>query len=135
VLGDRWNAVVRALVEAGKVGALTRELALQAQCLGIDEPADAAVPCLWRLRVERDALRSAAHRDRLQAALAESLGRAVQLEVELGATDDTPARRELAERERRQREAEQIIRDDPVVRGLLQQYATARIVPGSVRPN
>ncbi len=125
---------MRALVDAGRVTALTRELALQSECLAIDEPADAAAPCVWRLRVERDALRSAAHRERLQAALAESLGRAVQLEVELGATADTPARRDAAERERRQREAEQAIRDDPLVRGLLQQYPTARIVPGTVRP-
>ena len=133
---DRWHDVVRRLVGQGRVTALTRELALQTQCLGIDEPAEADVeaPCVWRLCVERDALRAPAQRDRLQAALADELGRPVRIEVELGATGDTPARREAAAREARQREAEQLIRDDPLVRGLMQQFATARIVPGSVEP-
>ncbi len=133
---DRWYEVVRRLVGQGRVTALTRELALQTQCLGIDEPAaaDTDAPCVWRLRVERDALRAPAQRDRLQAALADELGRPVRIEVELGATGDTPARREAAAREARQREAEQLIRDDPLVRGLMQQFATARIVPGSVEP-
>ena len=135
---DRWHDLVRRLVGQGRVTALTRELALQTQCLGIDEPAaadaEAEAPCVWRLRVEREALRAPAQRDRLQAALAEELGRPVRIEVELGATADTPARREAAAREARQREAEQLIRDDPLVRGLMQQYATARIVPGSVEP-
>ena len=133
---DRWYEVVRRLIGQGRVTALTRELALQTQCLGIGEPVDAGAdaPCVWRLRVERDALRAPAQRDRLQAALADELGRPVRIEVELGATGDTPARREAAAREARQREAEQLIRDDPLVRGLMQQYATARIVPGSVEP-
>ena len=126
---------MRTLVEQGKVSALTRELALQAQCIGIDEPAAVAQAVVWRLRVERDALRATPHRERLQAALAESLGRSVVVEVDLGATDDTPARRDVAERQRRQHEAERIIRDDPLVCSLLQQYASARIVAGSVKPH
>ena len=55
--------------------------------------------------------------------------------VEAGPTDDTPARRDAAERARRQAEAEQIIHDDPLVQALMAQYKTARIVPGSVKPH
>ena len=69
------------------------------------------------------------------AALAQSLGRAVQLQVEAGTPQDSPARRDAAERARRQAEAEQIIADDPLVKALMAQYKTARIVPGSVKPH
>ena len=71
--------------------------------------------------------------EKLEAALALHLGAAVRIEVLAGPAVDTPAARNAAERERRQREAEQIIQDDPVVRALMSQYSSARIVPGSVR--
>ena len=45
------------------------------------------------------------------------------------------ALREAAKRARRQEAAEKIIHDDPLVRALMQQYSTARIVPGSVKPH
>jgi DNA polymerase III subunit gamma/tau len=127
-LGDRWNEHVRSLVEQGSVSAMARELALQSQCVAIDGN-------VWRLRVERESLRAPAQRDRLQAALRQLLDTPLTLEVELGATDDTPARREAAARERRQQEAEQVIEQDPLVQALMQQYRTARIVPGSVKPH
>ena len=126
-LGDRWEQHVRALLDEGRVTALARELALQAQCMAIDG-------ATWQLRVERESLRAPAHRDRLQAALGELLGEAVTLEVEIGATEDTPARRDAAERARRQEQAEQAIHGDPLVQALMQQYSTARIVPGSIKP-
>ena len=127
-LGDLWAGHVRALIERGGITAMARELALQAQCVGIEGQA-------WQLRVERESLCAPAQRERLQAALRELLGEPVTLAVELGATDDTPARREAAERDRRQRQAEQVIQDDPLVQALMQQYRTARIVPGSVKPH
>jgi DNA polymerase-3 subunit gamma/tau len=127
-LGDRWEQHVRALLEQGSVTAMARELALQAECIAIDGTR-------WQLRVERESLRAPAQRERLQAALREAVGEAVTLQVDLGATNDTPARREAAERERRQQEAERIIHDDPLVQALLHQYSTARIVPGSVKPH
>jgi DNA polymerase-3 subunit gamma/tau len=48
---------------------------------------------------------------------------------------DTPARRTTAERQRRQREAEQIVHNDPLVQEMLAQFKTARIVPGSIKPH
>lgn len=129
-LGDRWSDAVQAMAQSGSIVAMVRELALQSQCVRID---DHTVPPNWVLRVERETLRSAAQRDKLEAALAQHLGMAVRIEVRAGPAVDTPAARNAAERERRQREAEQIIQDDPVVRALMAQYSSARIVPGSVK--
>ncbi len=131
-LGERWAGLVRVMVEAGAISAFARELAMQAQCVGLDE---SVVPVVCRLIVDRESLRAAAPCEKLQAALAEALDRPVRLEVEAGAADDSPARRDAAERARRQAEAEQIIHDDPLVRALMAQYKTARIVPGSVKPH
>ncbi len=128
-LGDRWHALVQSLVAANAIAALVRELALQAECTAI---ADGEVR--FALRVEREALRNPAHADKLQAALAQALGHAVALDVEAGAVVDTPARREAAAREQRQREAEHAIQNDPLVLQLTAQFKTARIVPGSIKP-
>lgn len=129
-LGDRWNEVVQAMVQAGSISAMVRELALQSQCLRIDEQ---AMPALWVLQVDRETLRAPTQRDKLEAALSQHLGVPVKLDVQAGPAHDTPAARARAERERRQREAEQIMADDPVVRTLMAQYSSARLVPGSVK--
>ena len=131
-LGDRWFAVVRGLVDAGAIGAMVRELAMQAQCVAIDEQ---GLPSVWHLRVERDMLRAPAQVDKLQHALGVLLQVPVRVEVELGVPDDSPARREHAERERAQHEAEVLIENDPVVRSLLSEFKGARIVPGSIKPH
>ena len=44
------------------------------------------------------------------------------------------ASRAAEARRQRQARAEQEIHDDPLVKALLAQYKTARIVPGSVKP-
>jgi DNA polymerase-3 subunit gamma/tau len=130
-LADRWQATVRALIEAGTVAALVRELAWQAGLVAIDTR---STPPAWRLAVAREPLRSAALADKLALALAAHLGEPVHVAVEAGQPTDTPALRDAAERARRQAAAEATIQSDPVVRELLQQFKTARIVPGSIRP-
>ncbi|MBX3600967.1 MAG: DNA polymerase III subunit gamma/tau [Rubrivivax sp.] len=130
-LGDRWAALVGRLVDSGQLGALVRELAAQSGLRAIDETAE---PPRWHLVVEREMLRAVALRDRLQALLAAETGAPLQLELEPGVPADSPARRDAAERQRRQAEAEAAIHRDPVVRELLAQFATARIVPGSIKP-
>ena len=130
-LGERWAVLVRQMIDSASITALVRELAMQAQCLALDESAPSVV---CRLRVERETLRAPAQADKLQSALAEALQRPVRIEFEAGVADDSPARREAAERARRQAQAEQIIHDDPLVQALMAQYKTARIVPGSVKP-
>ena len=131
-LGARWTELVTRMSADGSIGAFARELAMQSQCLALDEH---ATPIVCRLRVERDTLRAAAPCEKLQAALAEALQRAVRLEVEAGSVEDSPAKRDAAERARRQTQAEHIIQDDPLVQALMAQYKTARIVPGSVKPH
>jgi DNA polymerase-3 subunit gamma/tau len=129
---DLWTELVRRLAASGAIAAMVRELAMQAQCVRV---VDGAAGRVWQVRVERENLRTPALRDRLQSALAQQAdGRAERIEIEAGAVADTPAARDAAERDRRQAEAERVIQDDPLVKALMAQYKTARIVPGSVRP-
>jgi DNA polymerase-3 subunit gamma/tau len=130
-LGERWNALIVSLVQAGSVSALTRELAWQAGLVAIDETTQ---PPSWRLRVERETLRAPALAERLAAVLAETLGTPLQIVLEAGVAADSPARREAAERARRQHAAEGAIQADPLVRELLAQFQGAQIVPGSIKP-
>jgi DNA polymerase-3 subunit gamma/tau len=129
---DRWVELVQGLVGAGAVTAMVRELAMQAQCLAI---VDGEAEQVWRLRVERENLRAPALRERLQTAISQFNGRPARLELEPGVAEDSPALRDAAERSRRQAEAERIIHDDPLVKALMAQYKTARIVPGSIKPH
>jgi DNA polymerase III subunit gamma/tau len=129
-LGERWVALVAMLNQRQSITALARELAMQSQLI---EQHDGAQP-LWRLRVERESLRAPGLVDKLRGALADALGiSTLRIEVEAGSVIDSPARRETAERERRQRVAEDIIHNDPLVREMLAQFPTARIVPGSIK--
>ena len=131
LLGDRWNRLVKKLCEQGAVTAMVRELAVQAGLRAVD---DAGVPPRWHLVVEREPLRNTALADKLAAALATELGQPLELVLETGVPSDSPARRDAAERQRRQAAAEEAIHNDPVVRELLSQFKTARIVPGSIKP-
>jgi DNA polymerase-3 subunit gamma/tau len=130
-LGDRWHALVTELAEAGTLAALVRELATQGGLCAID---DAQTPPRWTLRVERETLRTGPLRDKLAAALGTALGHPIELHIEPGVATDSPARRDAAERQRRQAAAVIAIEGDPVVREILSQFKTARIVPGSIKP-
>src|SRR5438477_261494 len=120
---------------SGLVMVLLRMLAFRPQGSGDAAAANDGETAVWRRKVERETLRAPAQRDKLQAALSQLLSQPVRLEVESGIADDSPALRAAAERERRQREAEQIIHNDPLVQALMAQYKTARIVPGSIKPH
>jgi DNA polymerase-3 subunit gamma/tau len=130
-LTDRWVGWLQQLLERQTLAGFTRELGWQAQCVAIDE---AATPRQLVLRVERESLRQGAHRERLQAALAELFGVAVALEVEAGPITDSAARRDIAAKARAQQEAEALIRNDPLVQRLLERFPGAKLVPGSIRP-
>ncbi len=125
-LGLRWAEQIATL----GLTALTRELAMRAECIAIEEQGDTL---LWRLRVERESLRQPALKDKLEAALAEALQREVQLELVAGAAHDSPAMRESAQTQLRQRAIEKIVIEDPLAQALLSQFKTARIVPGSIK--
>ncbi|MBH1985702.1 MAG: DNA polymerase III subunit gamma/tau [Burkholderiales bacterium] len=130
-LADAWADLVAQLQARGLITALVRELAVQGQCLAHDRtPQGSRV----LLRVERASLMGEMHRERLCQALASVLGHPVELDLEQGVAVNTPAQRDLAAREARQRAAEAMIAADPLVRRLLADHVGARIVPGSVRP-
>ena len=132
-LADRWDTLVRSWIDQGVVSGLTRELAWQA---GLDSVREAAgvTAAVWTLRVEHESLRATALQEKLQAVLSSSLGTPVKLELMAGIAEDTPARREAAERARRQQAAEMTIRQDPDVVELLKQFKSAKVVPGSIKP-
>jgi len=130
-LGERWAALVGAMAQRGLIAALVRELAMQSEWLAASAGAQGA---RWRLRVERESLRAPALRDKLQAAVVAVHGEPVELELVDGVPTDSPALREAAARARAQQQAEQTMTSDPVVRELMSQFKTARIVPGSIKP-
>ena len=123
--GDRWYAAVQQLIASEAITALVRELALQSQLMRCEGDH-------WMLCVQRQSLNQATARERLRAALAEA-GLAQQLSVEIGAVSDTPARRNAAAAQQRQRVAEEIVMNDPLVQTLMREHG-ARIVPGSIKP-
>ncbi|WP_028224768.1 DNA polymerase III subunit gamma/tau [Paraburkholderia ferrariae] len=70
---------------------------------------------------------------KLKAALAGTLGQAVELAVEVGPARRTAAALDAAARAQRQRDAEREIGADPFVQQLIRDFG-ASIVPGSIRP-
>jgi DNA polymerase-3 subunit gamma/tau len=130
-LGERWAALVGTMAQRGLISALVRELAMQSEWIAASAGAQGP---RWRLRVERESLRAPALRDKLQAAVAAVRGEPVELELVDGAPNDSPALREAAARAHAQQQAEQTMTSDPVVRELMTQFKTARIVPGSIKP-
>ena len=128
-LGDAWTALVNRMVAAEMIGALARELALQSELR-------TQVDGVWTLRVERESLNQAAAREKLQLALQAALqesGQVPRLAVELGPVSDSPARRNAAAAQERQRQAEETIHNDPFVQDMVREWG-AKIVPGSIKP-
>ena len=119
------------MIDGGSIGALVRELALQAAVRRDRRRRDA--DGLAPAGRARDAARGVAFATSCRQRSPRPLGRPVRVETEAGIAVDSPALREAAERARRLAEAEQTIENDPLVRALMSQYKTARIVPGSVK--
>ena len=131
-LGDQWAAVMRPLAAAGGVVAMVRELGWQAELLAVT-PAEGGGR-RWQLRVERESLRNPSLAAKLAAALGAALGEPAHLDVLTGPAQDCLSRRDNHARDTAQRDAEHLIHNDPVVRELMAQFRTARIVPGSIKP-
>lgn len=103
-----------------------------------------AAHCQWVERSERSwvlhldpghsALYNENHRLRLQQALVEHMGMPIDLEVRVAAPDqETPAVAAARRKHKRQQEAEASIQQDPLVLGLMREFA-AQICEGSIRP-
>jgi DNA polymerase-3 subunit gamma/tau len=121
--GAYWQSVVQQLIAQEAVTALVRELALQSQLVARDAGH-------WLLRVERESLNQGSNRERLQQAL-QAAGHAVQLSVEIGRVQDSPAKRAAAAAQERQQQAEQLIHSDPQVQALMADFG-AKIL--SIKP-
>ena len=123
--GEFWHQLVMEMSAAETINALVRELGLQSQLVARDTD-------MWMLRVERESLNSATSRERLQAALS-TAGYPVNLTVEIGRVQDSPAKRNAAAAAQRQAGAEAIILNDAYVQNLMRDFG-AKIVPGSIKP-
>lgn len=125
-LGDFWSQTVNQLIATDAIAALTREVALQSELCRRHAGA-------LTLRVEHESLCQPAAREKLQSALQAALQEpSLTLRVEVGATTDTPARRNSAAQVERQRTAQALIENDPFVQDMIRNWG-ARIVPGSVK--
>ena len=134
LLGDHWAALVQALAKGELIAGLVRELALQSELQSQDDG-------VWTLRVERQSLNHAGACDKLLQAIqslhalpdAAAAPALTRLMVDVGPVADTPARRNTAAQTERQRQAEEVIENDPFVQDMVRQWG-ARVVPGSIRP-
>ncbi len=121
----RWLELVQQLLDADLLQALTRELAVQSECLELS--AD------WcRLKIERSTLQSEQLRERLEAALAE-LGQPMRLRLELGAVQGSHSQRQSAAANALQQQAEAEFAALPLVQHLQQEWG-GKIIAGSVQP-
>ena len=121
---DAWVATVQQLLDAEAISALTRELAVQSQC--VEQGAQHLT-----LRVDIPSLKSDAARDKLQAAFT-ALGRSEVLTIEQGPVVDSWAKRNHAKIAARQQAAEALILGDPLVQEMQANWG-GKIVPGSIK--
>ena len=123
--GTFWNETVVKLIETEAITAVARQLALRSQLLRRE------ADCWW-LRVDLESLAQPGTVERLRTALV-TAGLVGKIEVSVGAVEDCPARRKSHATQARQRAAEDVVRNDPYVQSLIQQFG-AKIVPGSIQP-
>ena len=123
--GEFWASLVGELAEKELINALVRELALQSQLLGRDTDR-------WQLRLERESLNQPVARERLKTAL-HTVGYPVELAFEMGKVTDTPSLRHTVAAHERQRAAQALIENDPLVQTMLRDFG-GKIVPDSVKP-
>ncbi|MES2191122.1 MAG: DNA polymerase III subunit gamma/tau [Pseudomonadota bacterium] len=128
VLGNAWSDIVGQLVTTEAINALARELALQSELCAREGR-------VWTLRVERQSLNQPAACEKLQLALQNLLNAEppIQMLIEVGPVADTPARRNLAAQQERQRQAEELIHSDPFVQDMVRNWG-GKVVPGSIKP-
>jgi DNA polymerase-3 subunit gamma/tau len=125
-----WDGNWPALAAALPVRGVAQQLALQSELMQCETNGDGAQ---FHLRIPLDTLRSAANVDKLAAALTEHFGKTVGVQTEIGAVEYTASAAAQADREERQRQAEQTVHSDPFVQTLMREFS-ATIVPGSIKP-
>jgi DNA polymerase-3 subunit gamma/tau len=121
-----WPALAAALTLRGVV----QQLAQQSELLQCEDKGEAV---LMHLRIPLETLRSAGAVDKLTAALTEYFSKTVRVTTEIGAVRQTANAQAVAEREARQRQAEESLTRDPFVQTMMREFG-ATIVPGSIKP-
>jgi DNA polymerase III subunit gamma/tau len=121
---EAWVQLVQQLLDAQALQGMVQQLAVQSQC--VEKGASHLT-----LRVAQPSLKSDNARDELQSAL-QSIGRSEALVIEVGPVQDSWAKRNTAKLEARQKQAEDIITQDPWVQSLMADWG-AKIVPGTIK--
>jgi DNA polymerase-3 subunit gamma/tau len=124
-----WDGNWPALAAALPLRAVAQQLAQQSELLHIEDKDVVQV----ELRIPLDTLRSAGSEDKLAAALTEHFGKTVRVNTVIGVVEQTANAQAVADREARQREAEENMHKDPFVQTLMREFG-ATFVPGSIKP-
>lgn len=125
-----WDGNWPALAAALPLRGVVQQLAQQSELMGIEFLGEAAQ---FHLRIPLETLRSAGSVDKLANALSDYFGKTLRVTTEIGAVEQTANAQAVAEREERQRRAEQDMQQDPFVQTMMREFG-ATIVPGSVKP-
>jgi DNA polymerase-3 subunit gamma/tau len=125
-----WDGNWPLLAGALPVRGVAQQLAQQSELVRCD--VSNAIP-LFHLRVAVETLLAAGSVDKLAAALTEQFGRTVRVSTEIGMVEQTANVAALAEREARQKQTEESMKNDPFVQTLMREFG-ATIVPGSIKP-
>ncbi|UUW73328.1 DNA polymerase III subunit gamma/tau [Pseudomonas oryzihabitans] len=124
-LAADWQALFPDL----KLGGLTASIAANCTLVAVDGDR-------WHLHLDpaQSALFNANQQRRLNDALNQQQGRPITLEVTIQTPEqETPAQAAARRRAERQRQAEQSIQDDPLIRQMMQQFA-ATVRAGTIEP-
>lgn len=125
-----WDGNWPVLAAALPLRGVVQQLAQQSELLQSEDNGDGVQ---IHLRIPLDTLRSAGSVDKLAAALTEHFGKTVRVTTEIGAVEQTANAQAVAEREARQRQAEENMQCDPFVQAMMREF-NAIIVPGSIKP-
>ncbi|HEX7649129.1 MAG TPA: DNA polymerase III subunit gamma/tau [Noviherbaspirillum sp.] len=126
----QWDGNWPALAASLPLRGVVQQLAQQSELLQCEDLGGAAQ---FHLRIPLETLRSAGAVDKLATALSEHFGRTIRVTTEIGAVEQTANAQAVAEREARQKQAEENMRSDPFVQSLMREFG-ATIVPGSIKP-
>jgi DNA polymerase-3 subunit gamma/tau len=125
-----WDGNWPVLAAALPLRGVAQQLAQQSELLKCE---DSGSGVAIHLRIPLETLCSAGSVDKLAAALSEHFGKPARISTEIGAVEQTANAQAVAEREARQRQAEENLQSDPFVQTLMREFG-ATIVPGSIKP-
>ncbi|GAB3549124.1 DNA polymerase III subunit gamma/tau [Noviherbaspirillum agri] len=125
-----WDGNWPVLAASLPLRGVVQQLAQQSELLQCEDNGDGV---LFHLRIPLETLRSAGATEKLTAALTEHFGKTARVTTEIGAVEQTANAQAVAEREARQRKAEEDMQRDPFVQAMMREF-NATIVPGSIKP-